>query len=190
MTKSIGPIAMGLAILISHHSVPGTERWQEGNAKTEKSTRLRKKTVKEDGWRVPGIDEYRKVSSVTEKQVKGVAVTQKVFEAEARPVVDLDGQTVGNIDAKGINVSQAVADEKKRLFDVRGFSTYEVNGRVFAYGVTLVPVVIEKNIRTYAGAMYSLFYYDEDGDGRFETRYSGLPLPGIPAWVGAARVNP
>lgn len=159
---------------------------QQSDIKTKKSARTRKKVVKQDGWRVPGVDEYRTVDTVLKKQINDIEVTQKVFKSEARPVVDLDGNTVGDINQQGINVTLQTAKKKRRLFDVRGFSTYEVNGRVFAYGVTLVPVVIEENIRIYAGAMYSLFYCDEDGDGRFETRYSGLPLPKTPEWVSAA----
>ena len=186
MQKSFKLLTIGVAILIAPYQYSGivAGQGQESNMKNQQSAKPRQKTLKEDGWRVPGVDEYRTVATVKERQVEGVEVTQKVFEIEARPVVDVDGNTVGNIDQKGINVSQEVAKKKKRLFDVRDFSTYEVKGRVFAYGVTLVPVVIENNLRTYAGGMYSLFYYDEDGDGRFETRYSGLPLPKTPTWVG------
>jgi hypothetical protein len=188
IVKRMSPLVMTLAMLFTMEQCSTIMAGQQqNNMKTEGAGKPREKALKQEGWRVPGIEEYKKVSRVKERQVTGGTVTQKVFEAEARPVVDLDGTTVGNIDQKGINVSYQIAKKKKRLFDVRDFSTYEVNGRVFAYGVTLVPVAIEKHTRVYVGAMYSLFYYDEDGDGRFETRYSGLPLPKTPTWVGMAR---
>jgi hypothetical protein len=189
MKKGIGLLVTAVAMLFTIQPcstiMAGTQ--QQNSMKTEKSAKPRKKVVKQDGWRVPGVDEYTTVSRVKERQVNGVAVTQKVFETKARPVVDLEGNTVDNVDQKGINVTHQIAKKKKQLFDVRDFSTYEVNGRVFANGVTLVPVAIEEHVRVYLGAMYSLFYYDEDGDGRFEARYSGLPLPRTPEWVGTAR---
>jgi hypothetical protein len=62
------------------------------------------------------------------------------------------------------------------------------HGRVFAYGVTLVPVVIDRNLRTYAGAMHSLFYYDEDGTVCSRPDTTGLTIPKVPTWVGSKRL--
>ena len=179
--------AAAMMFTLHGHSTIIVGTHQQNDTKTEKPIRPRKGAIKQRGWRVPGINEYRTVSKVIKRQVNGIEVTIREFKADARPVVDLDSNTVGNIDRHGINVTLQMAKKKKRLFDVRDFATYEINGRVFAYGVSLVPVVVEETVQTYAGAMYKLFYFDEDGDGRFETRYSGSPLPKIPEWVRATR---
>lgn len=138
----------------------------------------RKVVVKKDGWLIPGRNDFKQVSEVVEKNIEGAAVTQKVLDAPTEIIVDVDGNRVEPFVTRKSNV---------RLFSVRGFSAYESNGRLFAYGVSLVPVffVRGKNYwqKTYAGAMYNLFYVDEDGDGIFESRYNGLPLRQLPEWV-------
>lgn len=145
----------------------------------------RQKLIKEEGWRIPGTKEYVTVSSTHEKQFYGVTVGQRFFNAEARPVVDHDGNTVGSITSQGINVPLKIARSRKQLYDLRDFSTYDVNGNTFAYVITLVPLAIDERTRTYTGAMYRLLYFDEDGDGRFETRYSGFTMPRIPEWTSS-----
>ena len=142
------------------------------------SQKPRKVVVKKEGWLIPGRDDFKQVSEIVEKNIEGVSVTQKVFDAPNEIIVDVDGNKVKPFVRRKSDV---------RLFSVRGFSVYESNGRVFAYGVSLVPVFFMrgKNYweKTYAGAMYSLFYVDEDGDGIFESRYGGLPLRALPEWV-------
>jgi hypothetical protein len=142
------------------------------------SQKPRKVVVKKEGWLIPGRDGFQKVSKVVEKNIEGVAVTHKILEAPAEIIVDVEGHKVKPFVRRKSDV---------RLFSVRGFSVYESEGRIFAYGVALVPVFFTrgKNYweKTYAGAMYNLFYVDDDGDGVFESRYGGLPLRELPAWL-------
>jgi hypothetical protein len=134
--------------------------------------------VKKEGWLIPGRDSFKQVSEVVKKNVEGVAVTQKVLEAPTEIIVDMDGNRIKPFVRRKSDVS---------CFSVRGFSVYESKGRVFAYGVALVPVffIRGKNYweKIYAGAMYNLFYVDEDGDGVFESRSSGFALRELPEWV-------
>jgi len=53
-------------------------------------------------------------------------------------------------------------------------SDYSVDGRVFAYRAKFRKANIrEDGSRVYLGAEFILYFYDEDGDGTFETRYTG-----------------
>ena len=66
---------------------------------------------------------------------------------------------------------------------VQHLSSYSVNGRPFAYRVSLVPVNLRSDgSREYIGAVFILYYYDEDGDGKFETRYGDLTRLKMPDW--------
>jgi hypothetical protein len=138
----------------------------------------RKVTVNKDGWLVPGRDDFKRESKVIGENIQGVEVTNRIMESPTEIFVDGSGKRV-----------ELFAKRKSNglVFSVRGFSVYEVNGRIFGYGVTLVPVDVTRRgklyYKSYIGAMYSLFYLDEDGDGIFESRYGGLPLPQLPDWA-------
>ncbi len=144
----------------------------------QESPKSRKVTVNKDGWLVPGRDDFKKESKVVGKNIDGVEVTHRIMESPAEIFVDVSGKRVELF-------AKRKSDEM--LLSVRGFSVYEANGRIFAYGVTLVPVDVTRRgklyYKSYVGAMYSLFYLDEDGDGVFESRYVDLPLPKLPEWV-------
>lgn len=138
----------------------------------------RKAVVKKEGWLIPGRDDFKQVSQVAEKKIEGVAIIQKLLKAPAEIIVDLDGNRVNPWVKRKPDV---------RHFSVRNFSIYESKGRVFAYGVDLVPILYFKWKggwgKTYAAAMHNLFYVDGDGDGIFESRYDEFPLRQVPDWV-------
>lgn len=149
---------------------------QTQTASAQASRRTRKVEVKKEGWLIPGRDYFRKLSRVVEMKIEGVAVTHKILEAPAEIIVDAGGHRVKPFVRRAPEAA---------LFAVRGLGTYESNGRVFAYGVDLVPVFVVRGENywelTYAGAMYVLFYVDDDGDGVFESRYAAArPLRELP----------
>jgi hypothetical protein len=53
-------------------------------------------------------------------------------------------------------------------------SAYTINGKTFAYAV--------KCVKAGTNALIEIYYLDEDGDAKFETRYSKLP-DRIPNWA-------
>lgn len=144
-------------------------------ASAQPSRQPRQVAVKKEGWLIPGRDYFRKQSRAAEVEIEGVAVTHKILEAPAEIFVDAEGRRVDPFAGRGSDV---------RLHAVRDFSAYESNGRVFAYEVGVVPVFVTvgKNHRelSYAGAMHNLLYVDENGDGVFESRFSGRPLRELP----------
>ena len=132
--------------------------------------------LKKEGWLIPGRDYFRKLSKVAEKETEGVAVTHKILEAPAEIFVDAEGRRVEQLFVR--------RKPDVMFYAVRRFSVYESGGRAFAYEVGLVPVFVNRGrnywAKTYAGAIYIVFYVDEDGDGVFESRYSGWPLRELP----------
>lgn len=141
-------------------------------ASAQTSPRLHKLGVKREGWLVPGRDYFRKLSKAAGKEIEGVAVTHKIFEAPEEIFVRADGRRVRPLVGRRSDAW---------LFAVRRFGAYESDGRVFAYEVGLVPVFVTRSWgKTYVGAMYNVFYVDEDGDGVFESSYSGWPLRELP----------
>jgi hypothetical protein len=148
-------------------------------ASAQASRQPRKVVVKKEGWLIPGRDDFKRLSKVVEKNIEGVAVTHKIYEAPDEIIVDAEGRRVKTLFVR--------RRSDVRLHAVRRFSAYEADGRVFAYEVGLVPVFTTKGKnyweKSYAGAMYILFYVDEDGDGVYESRFSGWPLRELPEWV-------
>lgn len=170
MNKSIAHAALLI--------LPGTLLSPQIMVCAQASQKPRKVVVKKEGWLIPGRDDFKQVAKVVEKNIEGVDVTRKELESPAEIIVDVNGSRVK---------PYARRKSAVRLFSVRGFDVYESKERVFAYGVELVPVffIRGKNYweKTYAGAIYNLFYVDENGDGVFESRYVGLPLRPLPEWV-------
>jgi len=149
---------------------------QHGEMTANRAARSRRGEVREGGWRIPGADHFTTEGKSQRVTVDGVETERKTMRSSVEdPLVDEEGNAVG---------ADAASKTDKRIFAVREVHSYQVSERVFAYLVRLVPVEFEAGgTRVYAGAMYNLYYYDEDGDGRFETRYSALRSPKIPGWA-------
>ena len=142
------------------------------------SQKSRQPAVKKEGWIVPGRDSFNQVSKILEENIEDVNVTQKILKAQNEIFVELSGKTVEPF------VKRKSAAQR---FVIHGVTAFESKGHVFAYAVYLVPVSVirGKNYweKVYMGAMYSVFYLDENGDGIFESRYGSFNLPKLPEWV-------
>lgn len=173
MAKKGVALATALGVALLAPSSAAGQQQQQGNVTTDKAARGK---VEKDGWLIPGSDRFTEEGETRSVMADGVEVYQKKMRSPVKdPLVNGHGHTVG---------PDAVSKPGSRLLAVREFHSYEVGGRTFAYLVLLVPVEVAANgARTYFGAMYSLYYYDEDGDGVFETRYSALRSLKVPAWA-------
>jgi hypothetical protein len=138
--------------------------------------------IKYGGWEVPGLVQSRIVTPRTlmrSKTQEAIPVYVAVLEPEEEAVVDtnlyklLDGKTIYIVPMK---------------FSITRISQYDVDGRIFCYTVFVVRVFADPESKSQAyGGQSSLTYYDDDGDGRFETLEQGnirqLNNPRIPKWA-------
>ncbi|GEM_PF-2982228 len=179
MLKKIAKISGALTIMVMQatnlqlSSIAFVNACEAVATNNTSQSKPRRKVIKKEGWQIPGIKDFTKVSNVKPLRVNDIEVSQKVYQSESEPIVDIRGNTIE------LNKQKA----NNPLFAVRDFIVYEVKGHIFGYGVTLIPVQLQGETRIYAGAMYNMFYLDEDGNGIFEARYSGLPLPDLPQWI-------
>lgn len=58
----------------------------------------------------------------------------------------------------------------------RSLSSYSINGKIFAFEGYCVPLSTANNRREYLGSIGRFLFFDEDGDGKFESRYSSLEM--------------
>lgn len=67
--------------------------------------------------------------------------------------------------------------------------SYEYEKKIFAYSASYTPYEVDENgVKAHAGAVFIFYYYDEDGDGIFETRdWNRLGGPTIPKWVRTSK---
>lgn len=132
---------------------------------------------KYDGWIIPGIaGAVVSGSRVVERDGASILVeTLKPQFAESsftmfNCVADVPGRIVIH--------EQAV--------DTLNIVRYSAQGKVFAYRISAGEVAIEGSTRVALGAAHILMYYDTEGDGLFELREYGTPIPyrlRIPDWA-------
>jgi hypothetical protein len=72
---------------------------------------------------------------------------------------------------------------ERKNYAVRDFTTFEYKGRVFAYQVNYLGLVIGENSIQYAMCSRRVVYADENGDGKFELRCGAAESGFVPQWV-------
>ncbi len=143
------------------------------------------KVIKEKGWDIPGLQQSRVLSRgiVAKGSLTGGPVHITRFRPEQEFIVSIP--------------TFSLSDDRKTLFleqrdgEVNLIFKCEVNNRVFAYVVQLVEVFYDsKNRRSGYGEIYGAHYYDNDGDGRFESYEPGhgyVKDLRVPGWVSRAK---
>jgi len=156
---------------------------------TSNSTRIQsveggKQFLNADGWLIPGLawEEGRKTTQrVTSEDGKAISVD--LTELQLKPFLitsepfDLIESNIGNV-------------------QIQTARMYAVKDRVFCYRFQMNRIDIDqqtKIVRSSSGSLFFIGYYDEDGDGLFETLYldevgkqgieSFYNLPHLPKWV-------
>jgi hypothetical protein len=108
----------------------------------------------------------------------GIDIQKKKYLFSSEPVSLIELYTIS---------SDGLLTIRPYMCAVSELSSFELNKNIFAYQVRLVPISIQANgKKTYTGAVFIFFFCDEDGDGKFETRYHGsqtLDLLKVPTWV-------
>ncbi len=136
-----------------------------------------KKVVNKNGWDIPGLKSFNVLPETEEVEVDSIKVKKKIFRSSEEPITKLE---LYSVDENGTIHVSSITCAVRHLF------AYEFNNKLFAYQTILIVTnVLSNKTRVYMGAAYSLFYYDEDGDGLFETRIGASMLQEIPEWSKA-----
>ena len=157
------------------------------NAQTSKKTKIREpfrqETVARSGWTSPvfakGVSE---VQDETVEIIEDVEIQIKLHKLEKEQQVFIE-----TCDADYDN--KAIVDNKRNNYAVGNFVTYETEGKIFAYHVNFIGLIVGENYMAYAGCLGQMLYVDEDGDGRFEARCDGTKLKSLPQWVKDLKQN-
>ena len=167
-------ISLSLLSTVSHHGALGQD---------QRSVTL-KRVVMPTGWKIPGLTESKALSPrhplAPGYGVQGVPMQITLLKPtrEVREQILLYGAKDGG---ETIIVGQ-------RLAVVRGIIKCELNDRAFLYIVQFGSLVYDSLSKTTdQSGLFGLLYYDNDGDGIFESRESGplavTPDLRIPDWV-------
>jgi hypothetical protein len=140
------------------------------------------RVIKREGWTIPKISEEELFSNQITR-IENNPVTLKEYKPKKNVDFQLDHYF---LDANNTLISS------QRVYEVRSISSFSVNNKVFAYGVIGVPFAVDErgNKAAYIGAVVKVYYFDEDGDGKLETRYISIKPPNIiPNWVIKPKAN-
>jgi hypothetical protein len=127
---------------------------------------------------LPFSDEKSELKELEPSGIDGVEVQRKFYKLADEQIVFL-----GACDP---NETKVVIENRHYGYAgaVRDFTSYAVNGRVFAYRFTYY-VVMTKNgfITTRAGAAGDIYYIDQTGNGSFDRYRGAMPLRFLPDWL-------
>jgi hypothetical protein len=110
------------------------------------------KTTKPDGWKVPSV---------------------KKLEVLEEKTVDVEGYRITQVSYKIPDPAPYTLSPRRTKCEFRWLSTYSVAGEVFAVGGDCVQFSIDpRQGKFYFGGLGNFSFFDEDGDGKFETLIS------------------
>jgi hypothetical protein len=140
-----------------------------------------KKFIKSDGWQLRNFD---LLASDQPKRVRAIRLENgksvQVHETSIKP----SGETVWRTE-RAFLLEPEVIQVEQLAWNVNSISKFEADGRPFCYVLqcTLAKLDQDGKIIALLASAASLNYYDESGDGIFETFEYGSPTPRIPRWV-------
>ena len=133
-----------------------------------------RKIVKAQGWSLPEIQD-REFSESAVIKMQDLPITLKLFKPEESPIIELDFY---NIRPDGSIILSS------RTVEAIYIVAYSYNGKTFCYKTSNVPTSVENGVKVQSGIIYTVYYFDEDGDNTFETMYQTSDLLNIvPDWV-------
>lgn len=153
------------------------QSWQESNWP------VIHKIIKTDGWKIHGLE--NSVIVVPRKaQSRDISEQLQVYETMLKP----EKETVFKIDSYILSEDGKTLYQSPKTFFVSRIAKYDIEGKVFCYSINVINVVTDKELKPlgYGGASF-LFFFDDDGDGIFETyQRTGEPgtfAPRLPNWA-------
>lgn len=132
------------------------------------------KTVKENGWEMLWLNDTS-VSKIENLSLNSLTVVSKQLKFKKDLIFNID--LFYNIDN-----SSELSILSGNYF-IQDLEKYTINEKDFAYRVDFTPEVFDNGNRVRVRAIMRIYFYDENGDGKFETRYSNLKNLKLPEWI-------
>jgi hypothetical protein len=154
-------------------------------AANQSTTQLKlKRVIMEGGWDIPGLEQSKMVYSrklVEYYGDKPIRLYVTAYEPKREVIISVPRYY-------SLRENDAALVIKTQKASIIGISKYEFNNKAFCYGVYAQFISYDEKtgIGGYS-AKIVLHYYDEDGDGKFESYDKGtegsLYPPKIPEWA-------
>jgi hypothetical protein len=155
-------------------------------AKQKFSAETKLKRILTREWTIPIFnDRVTKTLNGRPRVIDGIAVQTKIHEIEREDLGEVESCRVEIPESKRLSaadralMSQGPPSENK----VESFTTYEINGIIFAYIITYESVEAETGREI--GVGFENIYVDEDGSGTFKLYCKERDLKTLPQWVKA-----
>lgn len=131
----------------------------------------------EEGWQIPALAKFRRSGGESVMSVAGAKVVRKILQASTEPLVIIEQFRLSDRDEVLISRTPCY---------ISGVVSYSVSGKVFAYEVSGVVSIKQPDGRIdRSGGVLHVFFYDEKGDGKFQTREVTTELTRVPSWVNS-----
>lgn len=177
---------VGLTVVFSH---------SVAYSQSENSPKGRlKRAVKQDGWEIPGLSKSKPLGRERDQRYS-LSKDRDSLEIFITGFQLPKKEIVAQISTFG--VSENVEEVRVSIWNcaIMNIAKYEVGNNAFCYPVRAVgkscsdeQTLSGKVRHCGSGGMFTFRYYDNDGDGKFETFTQGdYNPPNIPAWARAAK---
>lgn len=143
------------------------------------------KIIRAEGWEIPNLE--------NEKQKIEGEIQKDGFIVKLTSIKLSRSDILQKLDFYSLNKEDNTLKVSTTECDLRALESHSVNGKVFAYRLACTPFSfgdavnngeLVGKVKYYQGLSIQYFYFDEDGDGKFETRYVAIEMPKfIPDWV-------
>lgn len=137
--------------------------------------------VKEGGWEIPGLAQSRPIRprEVVKTRDRTVERHWTLYEPEVETFLERPFEPAAKQKTPGL---------KTEGLKIIMIEEHDIEGRKYCYVVRTQEILRDEatNARKYPTSFEDFLYYDEDGDGKFETLEEGLSImsrPRIPEWV-------
>ena len=139
------------------------------------------RSVKEGGWEIPGLAQSRPIRprEIFKTRDRTVERHRTLYEPGVETFMERPFETAAKEKAPGL---------KTEGLQIIMIEEHDIEGRKYCYVVHTQEILRDEttNARKYATSFEDFLYYDEDGDGTFETLEEGVGVtsrPRIPEWV-------
>ena len=143
------------------------------------------RVINEKGWKVSGLSRAKIVRPRTR-------VNSSEGELLYITLLEPRTETIASVPIFWLTENGSILNTREQTISVRSIQRYDVDQHVFCYVQAGVGSSYdEKTKRGGYGGQFVLIYYDNDGDGIFESFEIGNSakpfIPAVPAWVRTAK---